>query len=165
MSFRESGRARRGAYAGRLGLAALAVAVLTGSQAAHGDHGEASAARVIQLNESGQLRATSKQEFTLNERGSVAGTVGGTIYIHLTVVSTSRVTAEFNIYPRNGSISGYATASYRRGSETGSFSGSMSVTRGTGDYTGAHGAGLSFSGTIRRSNDAITVHMSGPVSD
>jgi hypothetical protein len=41
----------------------------------------------------------------------------------------------------------------------------MSISRGTGTYAQAHGSGLSFSGTIQRSNDAVTVHVSGRVSD
>ncbi len=123
------------------------------------------AARTFSLNESGSLHKTSKHNFTLNEQGSASGTIKGTIYVHLTVVSTSRVTAEVNIYPRGGSITGYGTASYHRGSATATFSGSASISRGTGSYAHAHGSGLSFSGTIARSNDAITVHLSGRVSD
>ncbi len=122
-------------------------------------------ARTFSLNESGSLHATSKHGFTLSERGSASGTITGTIYVHLTIVSTSRVSAEVNIYPHGGSITGYGTAGYHRGSETATFSGSASIGRGTGSYAHAHGSGLSFSGTIARSNDAITVHMSGRVSD
>ena len=36
--------------------------------------------------------------------------------------------------------------------------------RGTGKYAHAHGSGLSFSGTIERSNDAVTVHVNGNLS-
>lgn len=124
----------------------------------------ATIARTISLNESGHLLKISKHNFTLNERGSVSGTITGVIYVHLTVVSTNRVSAEVNIYPRGGSITGYGTASYHRGNQTATFSGSASIGRGTGSYAHAHGAGLSFSGTIARSNDAIAVHLSGTVS-
>jgi hypothetical protein len=123
------------------------------------------AARSFDLNESARLHLTSKHGFTLNEQGTAAGTVRGAIYVHLTIVSTSRVVAEVNIYPGGGSISGYASASYHRGSETGSFSGSMSIRQGTGRYNRARGSGLSFSGTIQRSDYAITVQVSGRVSD
>ncbi|HYM55499.1 MAG TPA: hypothetical protein VES97_09065 [Solirubrobacteraceae bacterium] len=125
----------------------------------------AGAARVISLNENGYLHAIGKHDLTLNEKGSASGTIRGTIYVHLTVVSTSQVTAEVSIYPSGGSITGYATAGYRRGITTASFSGSMSISRGTGSYEHAHGPGLSFSGTIQRSNDAVTVHLSGRVWD
>jgi len=126
----------------------------------------AHAARTISLNETGHLHLTSKHNFTLNEQGPASGTIAGTIYVHLTAVSTSRVTAEVNIYPSGGSISGNGTASYRRVGATASFSGSMSIGRGTGSYAHAHGSGLSFSGTIQESrHDAITVRVSGRVSD
>lgn len=131
-----------------------------------GSHPSAHASRTISLTETGRLHLTSKHNFTLNEQGSAAGTVAGTIYVHLTAVSTSRVTAEVNIYHGGNSISGNGTAGYRRASTTASFSGSMSIARGTGSYAHVHGSGLSFSGTIEESNhDAITVRVSGRVSD
>ena len=123
-------------------------------------------ARTISLNETGHLHLTSKHGFTLNEQGSATGTVAGTIYVHLTAVSSTRVTAEVNIYPHGGSFSGNGNASYHRASTRRSFSGSMSIDRGTGSYAHVHGSGLSFSGTIAESSDdAITVHVSGQVSD
>jgi len=123
------------------------------------------AASTFFLNEGGRLHLTSKQEFTLNEEGSGSGTITGTIYVHLTVVSTSRVSAEVNVYSNGSSITGRASAAYERGHTRGSFSGSLSIVRGTGRYRRAHGSGLSFTGTIQRSNDAIAVHVSGQVSD
>lgn len=123
------------------------------------------AARAFSLNESGNLHLTSKRGFTLNEQGLASGTVTGTIYVHLKIVSTTSVTAEVSIYPRGGSISGDGSASYHREKTTAHFSGSLSINRGTGSYNHAHGSGLSFSGTIQRSNDAVTVRVSGRVSD
>lgn len=125
----------------------------------------ATAARVISLNESGHLRLTSRHGFTLNEKGSASGTIRGTIYIHLNIVSTNRVTAEVNIYPNGGSLSGYARASYHVVGATAGFAGTMSVSRGTGSYAHAHGSGLSFSGTIQRSDDAVAVHLGGQMTD
>jgi hypothetical protein len=117
------------------------------------------------MNENGSLQLTSRHGFTLNERGHASGTVAGTIYVHLKIVSSKRVTAEINIYPKGGSISCYGSASYRREGATGYFSGSLSINRGTGSYSRARGTGLSFSGTIKRSNYAITVHVHGDVID
>jgi hypothetical protein len=123
------------------------------------------AARAIALDESGNLHLTSRHGFTLNEQGRGSGTIAGTIYVHLKIVSTSRVTAEVNIYPQSGSISGYGTAGYHREGAKGSFSGSLSINRGTGSYDHAQGSNLSFSGTIQRSNYAVTVHVRGMVAD
>jgi hypothetical protein len=123
------------------------------------------AARAMPLNESAQLRLTSRHGFTLDERGSASGSVTATIYVHLKIVSTNRVTAEVNLYPRGGSISGQASASYRRGSSSAAFAGTISIVRGTGSYAHARGSGLSFSGTIRRSDEAITVQVRGTVTE
>jgi hypothetical protein len=125
----------------------------------------ASGARVLSLNENGSLHLTSKHDFTLNEKGLASGTVKGTIYVHLSIVSSSRVTAELNIYPNGGSITAYGRANYHKERTSARFSGSISIERGTGNYAHAHGSGLSFSGTIQRSNDAVTVHVAGNAVD
>ena len=125
----------------------------------------ARSARTVSLHETGNLRLTSKRGFTLNEQGSATGTLSGTIHVRLTIVSSNHVKAEVSISRNGGSISGEATASYHRSSGSASFSGSLSVSGGTGSYSHAHGSGLSFGGTIQNSNDAIAVHLSGPISD
>jgi hypothetical protein len=125
----------------------------------------ASGARVLSLNENGSLHLTSKHGFTLNEQGLASGTVRGTIYVHLSIVSSSRVTAELNIYPSGGSITADGSANYRKERTSARFSGSMSIQRGTGSYAHARGSGLSFSGAIQRSNDAVTVHVAGNAVD
>ena len=122
-------------------------------------------AKTLSLNENGDLHLTSKQGFTLNEQGPASGTVSGTLYVHLKIVSSTRVTAEISIYPHGGSITCSGSASYKREGSSANFSGGLSIDRGTGSYSSAHGSGLSFSGTIQRSNDAITVHVGGTASD
>ena len=143
-------------------LAAL-TALLPGGTAASAA-ATARAAGTFSLSDTAHLHLTSHHSFTLNEEGSASGTISGTIYIHLNVVSTDRVTAEVSLYPSGSSITGSATASYRPSGGVASFSGTMSVERGTGRYRGAHGSGLSFTGTVQRSNDAVTVRVSGRVS-
>jgi hypothetical protein len=125
----------------------------------------ASGARVLSLNENGSLHLTSRRGFTLNEQGLASGTVRGAIYVHLSIVSSSRVTAELNIYPSGGSITARGSASYHKERINARFSGSISIERGTGSYAHARGSGLSFSGTIQRSNDAVTVHVAGRAVD
>lgn len=151
-------------------LAATAAAALTltgfAAQSAYGGaQPKARAAGTFVLNENANLHLTSKHGFTLNEQGRATGTIKGTIYVHLTITSSSRVTAEMNIYPSNGSITAKGSAAYHRGHSSASFSGSLSVVRGTGAYSHARGSGLSLTGTIRRSDDAVTVHVSGRASD
>lgn len=148
--------------AGALALAALLGVALAGATVSRA--ATARAARTFSLSETGRLHLTSHHKFTLNEQGSASGTISGTIYIHLNVVSTNRVTAEVNIYPSGGSLTGYANASYHPAGAVATFNGTMSVTRGTGRYSHARGSGLSFTGTVQRSNDAVTVHVNGRMS-
>lgn len=116
------------------------------------------------IKDTGHLHLTSKHKFTLNEQGYASGTISGTIYIHLKIVSVNHVTAEVNIYPRGGSLTGYANASYHPSGGVATFNGSMSIARGTGRYRHAHGSGLRFTGSIKRVNDAVTVFVSGRMS-
>jgi hypothetical protein len=148
-----------------LALAGLvpATVLVTPSAAASAER-QAHAARTLTLNETGRLHLTSHHGFTLNEQGSASGTISGTIYIHLNVVSTNHVTAEVNIYPHGASLTGHASASYRPSGAVATFAGTMSIVRGSGRYGHARGSGLGFTGTIERSNDAVTVHVSGRLS-
>jgi hypothetical protein len=125
-------------------------------------------ARTFTINDTGHLHKTSGHGITinqvLNEQGSASGTISGPIYIHLRVVSPIRVTAEVNIYPHGGSITGSATATFRSSGGVASFNGTMKIVRGSGRYSHASGSGLSFTGTVQRINDAVTVHVSGRMS-
>jgi hypothetical protein len=160
---RRVGRARKLAtLAGAAGALALATSGPLGSAGA--DAAVARGARSISLSDSGRLHLISHHGFTLNEQGTASGTISGTIYIHLHVVSTNHVTAEVSIYPKGGSLTGLASASYSPSGAVASFSGTMNIARGTGSYSHASGSGLSFSGTIQRSNDAVTVRVAGHMS-
>jgi hypothetical protein len=150
------------ALAGGVSIATSSFSALDAADA----HADGRPARAFSLNETGRLHLTSKHNFTLNEEGSATGTAAGTIYVHLTAVSSSRVSAEVDIDPHGGSITGEGVASYRRADASASFSGSLSIAHGTGSYAHIHGSGLSFDGTIEESDhDAITVRVSGRVSD
>ena len=102
--------------------------------------------------------------FELKEGGTAKGSLGGKLYLQLDVTSTRSVTAEVQVYPKGGSVSGDAKASYHVAGATASFSGTMTINKGSGTYSKAKASALSFSGTIQRSNDAVTVHVSGPMS-
>lgn len=121
-------------------------------------------ARTVSLSESGRLRLTSKKGFTLNERGSASGTIAGSIYIHLHLVSNTKVTAEVNIYPHEGSLTGNGSAGYHVVGGYAAFSGTLSITRGSGKYARARAPGLRFTGTIQRRDDSVSVRLSGPLS-
>jgi hypothetical protein len=126
--------------------------------------GATHATRTVSLNETGRLHLVSKHGFTLNELGTASGTLAGSISVRLTIASTSRVSAEVSISPQGGSISGSGTAAYHKGETSASFSGALSINHRSGRYADAEGSGLKFSGTIARSDDAVTVHVSGRLS-
>jgi len=85
--------------------------------------------RIFTLADTGHLHLTSKHGFTLNEQGSASGNISGTIYIHLHIVSTNRVTAEVNIYPSGGSITGYGNANYHPSGSVATFNGTLNIAR------------------------------------
>jgi hypothetical protein len=141
-----------------------ACANVVGAAAAHAATPLARASRTASLSESGHLHLTSKQGFTLNEQGLATGTIKGTIYIHLHLTSTSKVTAEVSIYPAGGSLSGNGSAAYRVEGSVAAFTGTLSIARGSGKYAHARASALRFTGTIQRRGDAVSVHVSGPLS-
>jgi hypothetical protein len=158
---------RRGALAAAAvvaSLAAVAVLAALGVDPARASTPSAHAAHTLTLNETGRLHLTSHHGFTLNEQGSASGTISGTIYIRLTISSTNHVTAEVNIYPSGGSLTGSASAAYRVQGSQATFNGTMNITRGSGRYSRARGSGLSFTGAIQRSTDAVNVRVSGGFS-
>ena len=162
--FRGRARARNLLVASAMSVGALTGVSVLGAGISSAASPRAVAASTITLNETGKLHRTSSSGLKLNEQGTASGTIKGKIYIHLDVVSPNRVTAEVNIYPNGGSLTGSGSANYQVNGGTASFSGKMSIKRGTGSYNGAHGSGLSFSGTIQRLSGAVTVHLSGSMS-
>jgi hypothetical protein len=161
---RRVGRTRVALVAGMMSAGVLTGVACLGTGVSSAAPAKAEAARTITLNESGQLHRTSHSGLKLNEEGSASGTIKGTIYIHLDVVSPNRVTAEVNIYPSGSSLTGSGSAAYHVDGGVANFSGTLAIDRGTGSYAGAHGSGLSFSGTIQRLSGAVTVHLSGKIS-
>lgn len=145
-------------------LAIVSIAGPSAVEAADASSPLATTSRSVSLSESGRLHLTSKQGFTLNEQGSASGTITGSIYIHLHLTSTSKVTADVSIYPPGGSLSGNGSAAYRVEGSVAAFTGTLSITRGSGKYARARASALRFTGTIQRRGDAVSVHVSGPLS-
>lgn len=123
----------------------------------------AHAARTVNLAESARLHRTSSSGVHLNEQGTAAGTIKGMIYLHLTV-SANHVRAEVSIYPHGGSLTATGSANYHVVGGFAPFSGTITVARGTGTYAHARSGTLRFTGSIQRSNDAVTVQLSGRLS-
>lgn len=151
----------------------LVSAVSAGSLAAVGALGvgtavaagpSAHAARTISIKESANLSLDNHKGVVLKEHGTAKGTLGGTLYLQLRVNSTRSVTASVQFYPKGGGLNASASASYKVSGAYARFSGRLNITSGSGSYRKASGKNLSFSGTIKRTNDAITVYVSGRLS-
>lgn len=152
-----------GRTTGTLLAAGICTLALTSGTAGASGSG-AQAARTITLNDSAHLHKTAHHGLNLYESGATSGSIGGSLSLHLDVVSTNRVTAQLTVYTHGGSINATASGSYRNNGATASFSGTLSISGGSGSYAHAHGTGLSFSGTIERSNDAASVRVNGHFS-
>lgn len=154
------------AHARRAALAALATTSLlaagaAGAQAAH--HHARSSGRWLSIKEVGHLSRIGKGNtgFKLNEKGYASGTIAGTMYVELDVTAVNKATVTVSVYPKGGSVKGYAIAKYYAHGAYAHFSGSLTITGGTGSFSGASGKGLKFAGTIKRTNDAATVTLTG----
>ncbi len=156
-------RPRRGAAA--LAVAALAATPVVGAGVAGATGPAAKAARTFGLNDSANLRLSNHKGVELKEQGNAKGDLPGQIYIQLRVASSRYVTAKIQVYPSGGSINATASASYRVvTSSNASFSGTLNITGGSGRYSKAKGSHLSFSGSIHRPSDSVSVHVSGNMS-
>lgn len=129
----------------------------------HRSHHAKSSGRWLSIKEVGHLKRVGKGNtgFKLNEKGFASGTIKGTMYVQLHVTAVNKATVSVRVYPKGGSVKGYAIARYYAHGAYAHFSGALKITGGTGSFAGAHGKGLKFSGTIKRTNDAATVTLSG----
>jgi hypothetical protein len=155
-------RLRATAALSALGLVAAAAAG-TGAAGAAGP--QAKASRSFYLSDSASLRKDNQKGVELKESGKAKGDLPGKIYIQLRLASSRSVTAKIQVYPSGGSISATASARYRVvTSSSASFSGTLNITGGSGRFAKAKGSHLSFTGTVHRPSDAVSVHVSGKMS-
>jgi|SRR5579862_2415679 len=123
----------------------------------------ADAAREVNLQETGHLRAVGEPGTTIIERGSATGTFNCSIAVRLTIVSANKVTATFTVRPRGGSISGRGTARFAQKGANGYFGGTIAITGGTGGFARASGTNIGISGVISRETFVLTVHVHGKI--
>lgn len=148
--------------AASVGSLAAAGVLAIGTTGAAG--AKAHSARTMSIKESASLRLDNHKGAVLKEHGTAKGTLGGPLYLQLRVNSTRSVTASVQVYPSGGGLSATASANYKVSGAYARFSGRLNITKGSGRYAKASGKNLSFSGTIKRTNDAITVYVSGRLS-
>lgn len=149
---------RRNAAVGICAVVAVMVSVGAFAAGASG-RPPAQSARTHTLNatEDASLHLVKKSGSVLNERGSVTGTLSGSVSARF-VTSIVKVTGTVTIYPHGGGSLTITVLGYPRSAATiAQFSGSISVKSGTGRYAHARGSGT-FTGTVNRRTWAATVH-------
>jgi hypothetical protein len=156
------------ALAAPVAVGAFAAPTAGGASVAVGgaESGTARAARVVRLQEHGRLRLYSERGATLIERGTAYGTYTARMVVDLTIHSKS-VSATVAVYPRGGSITASATATYEIVRNLGYFGGSLNLGRGSGHYrhiAEVHHKSLGISGVINRYNFEVEVKADGEVA-
>lgn len=121
------------------------------------------AAGRVYLVENAQLHLSKEDSLSIGERGQATGTFDAPATCHLNL-TPRHVTAFFTIYPKGGSISGTAQASYVVRNSIGYYGGALTITGGTGTYRHASGTNIGISGTISHLTYALTVKAHGWVN-
>ncbi|MGH2881065.1 MAG: hypothetical protein ACRDK4_15830 [Solirubrobacteraceae bacterium] len=148
-----------------LAVLALALAAAVGTGAAGAAGPSAKAAGSLNLSDSASLKLHDHKGVELKEEGTAHGNLPGKIYIQLRLASARSVTAKIQVYPSGGSVAASASATYRVvTSSSASFAGTLNITGGSGRYSKAKGSHLSFTGTVHRPSDSVSVHVSGKMS-
>jgi hypothetical protein len=137
-----------------LGLLAVTLATLA----------PAAGAKTIALNASANLRITTSHGNNIQAQGPISGTFAGTLRVHVSLNSGSRMTATFTGSSRSGSLAGSVSAEYYPSGRVTIYSGSARIASGTGIYAHARGVGIKVEGTLNRSRHLITMRISGHLS-
>lgn len=143
---------------------AVAVGVApSGADPVHAKPPVAGAAKTMSVNLTAKMHLIGRPGHVLNEQGTFTGTLGGSINVHFTAVTSTSGIGTFLAYPSGGSIAGQTNT---KGHVVGAniyFTGTMTITKGTGRWAHASGSGLQFSGVINRQNFHATGHMQGNI--
>jgi hypothetical protein len=122
-------------------------------------------ARTISIHESGTLRLVSHQGTKiLHEQGQTSGTFRGNVTANVNI-SYTQASVSFTITSSSGSVSGEGVESYFVSGKNGHFNGNVSITRGSGQFSHAHGSTLHISGLIKRAHYELTLQVSGSLRD
>jgi hypothetical protein len=143
------------AAAGAL-AAALARADAGTATAAASERGRA--AHSLSASDEAHLRYVSASGATLYETGRAAGTLPGSMRVHMHIAADFSGT--FTIYAAGGSISGHGSATPHGAGVYESFSGSLTISSGKGRYRYAHGTARLY-GTFNRMSYALVIQTRG----
>ena len=154
-------RARATVALGFVATAAVAVATISSAPAAAG--ATATAARAISVREEAALRKTSESGNTLQEYGSVTGTLRGTATASISTSGTFvHVTAVLHVSGGTITVSGEGQLNANHGTEV-SFKAPGRVTKGSGAFAHASGKGIVY-GSENRSTHNVKIQVVGKLN-
>jgi hypothetical protein len=122
------------------------------------------AARTVSLVANASLKVTKNQGSIINAQGLVAGTISGSLTLHTTVNSASRMTSSFVGSSRAGTLEGTSVSDYGVSGNTIYYTGIASITHGTGVYAHVHATGIHVEGTMDRRQKIVKMKISGSMS-
>jgi hypothetical protein len=140
-----------------LSLAAAALLLLSSVTAAQ--------ARTVTVSSSGTLKFTKTHGSLIEAEGSISGTLAGSLSVHISFNSNSRMMATFSGSLHGGKLSGRASGEYYPSGSTTIYSGSATVSSGSGSYAHARAVGVHVSGTVNRSRRIVTIRLSGHLDE
>lgn len=142
---------------GSLSLASAALLLLSSVTAAQ--------ARTVTVSSSGILKFTQTHGSLIEADGSISGTLAGSLSVHISFNSNSRMTATFSGSLHGGELSGRASGEYYPSGSTTIYNGSATVSNGNGSYAHARAVGIYVSGTVNRSRRIVTIRLSGHLDE
>lgn len=113
------------------------------------------------MSSSGTLKFTKTHGSLIEADGSISGTLAGSLSVHISFNSNSRMTATFSGSLHGGKLSGRAGGEYYPSGSTTIYEGSATVSSGSGSYAHARAVGVHVSGTVNRSRRIVTIRLSG----
>jgi hypothetical protein len=122
-------------------------------------------AKVVTLKASANLRITTTHGNDIEAEGTIAGTFAGSLSVHVTLSSGSRMTATFVGRSHAGKLAGSVSAEYYPSGSVNIYSGAARISSGTGSYAHASSDGVHVSGTMSRSRRLISMSISGRLSE
>jgi hypothetical protein len=125
----------------------------------------AAQARTVTASSSGTLKFTKTHGSLIEAEGSISGTLAGSLSVHISFNSNSRMAATFSGSLHDGKLSGRVSGEYYPSGSTTLYEGSATVSSGSGSYAHARAVGVHVSGTVNRSRRIVTIRLSGHLDE
>lgn len=143
-------------------LAVCALAAFTPCPTAALGRPLASAAKLVRVDDSAQMRLVTKNGTVLKERGEAGGSLElSPILCTFYDINSEHGTATVTGYVHGSALYGRSAITAYTAGDISHFEGAMTITGGTGAYAHASGQRLMFKGTINRHDFHVSAEIKG----